>query len=684
MKVSDPIKRAVPFCLCLCILCCLLPAIAAISGSTASIKLCILSDLHYLAAADQAAADGNEWRLYGESAPATEEAIEAVIRQRPDVLLLTGDLTSGAGRASAEELAQKLQKVEQAGIRVFVINGESDMSGGLSPAEFRDIFHAYGYDGADSAAYYQPQPSEEAVQGSLSYAVTPKPGIRLLMIDSEAHEQGVEGGAISDGLMKWVLQQADRARQNGETLIAGIHRPLLAHQSGARSASFNGTIHNSSEIARQFANAGLSYFFTGHMHETDVAQYTSPEGNWLLDMETGSLVTYGAPIRTATVEGGQITLQSESVKEITWQGQRIDYQEHLRQSLFSETAFARYAMRFLDGPLNTLESDGLQKGVETLAKTGELDSALQISISSDLIPMAHDLFAQFDDQWLTADASGKSPLRKEVEQMVEKLCRSALSQTASGQPYTVSDFLTELMLAHSVGQEEPNASFSALLEQLNPALTQALITEQLLPAAASLCDKMLSDLKLDASYLSSGAGALWKPALGIVSSMRAGTLAKLAGFSAADMLKKAFTDERMRQIGAFVSGLAAGFYVDTEGVDDRVDGSGVRYRDGSGVLLTEIPSEASVPEDFVLLQTTEVISAQPVSQAGQTRTTATSVTASALTPDGPSALPSAPLRPPSSPPAAKATVGTPFVTTTLPAILFMAAAAFAASDYRRF
>ena len=54
MKVSDPIKRAVPFCLCLCILCCLLPAIAAISGSTASIKLCILSDLHYLAAAGQA------------------------------------------------------------------------------------------------------------------------------------------------------------------------------------------------------------------------------------------------------------------------------------------------------------------------------------------------------------------------------------------------------------------------------------------------------------------------------------------------------------------------------------------------------------------------------------------------------------------------------------------------------
>ena len=105
MKASDPVKRVVPFCLCLCMaLCCLLPAIAATSGRGASstpIKLCILSDLHYLAASDQAAADGNEWRLYGESAPAAEEAIEAVIRQRPDVLLLTGDLTSGGGRARA-------------------------------------------------------------------------------------------------------------------------------------------------------------------------------------------------------------------------------------------------------------------------------------------------------------------------------------------------------------------------------------------------------------------------------------------------------------------------------------------------------------------------------------------------------------------------------------------------------
>lgn len=734
MKAGDPVKRAVPFCLCLCMaLCCLLPAISATSGrgaSSAPIKLCILSDLHYLAAADQAAADGNEWRLYGESVPAAEEAMDAVILQRPDVLLLTGDLTSGGGRASAEELAQKLQKAERAGIRVFVINGESDTgSGGLSSAEFRAIFHKYGYDGTDSAAYYQPDSSENAMQGGLSYAVTPKPGIRLLMIDSEAYAQGAGGGTISSGLMKWILKQADRARQNGETLIAGMHRPLLAHQSGTVSASFSGTIQNHAEIARQFANAGISYLFTGHMHETDVAQYTSPEGNWLLDMETGSLVTYGAPVRTATVEGGQITLQAESIKEITWQGQRIDYQDHLRQALFSEAAFTNYAMHFLDAPLKALETDGLKKGIETLAKTGELDSAVQkviqsvlqkplalplsgnlsltlrledadtvlvessasfllpalrISISNNLIPMAHDLLAQFDEQWLTADTSGKSPLRKELEQMVTKLCKSALSQTSGGQPYTVSDFLTELMLAHNVGQEAPNAGLSALIEQLNPALTRVLITEQLIPAAASLCDKMLSGLKLDASYLSGEAGALWKPALGVVSSMRAGTLAKLAGFSAADALNKAFTEERVRQIGAFASGFAAGFYVDTAGLDDRVDGPGVRYQDGKGVLLAEGSSEAFVADHTVLSQATQIALTQPASQAKRQSASSASETAAPPKPAEASAPSSAPQRAPASPPASKSTAGTPFMTTTLPAILFMAAAAFAASDYRRF
>lgn len=736
MKVSHPAKRAVPLCLCLCLVCCLLPAIAATTGRSASpapIKLCILSDLHYLSASDQATAAGNDLRLYGESTQAAEEAIEAVIRERPDALILTGDLTSNGERASAEELAQKLKKVEQAGIRVFVINGDSDVcDSGLSPSEFREIFRDYGYDGADGAAYYQPANPDalHPIQGGLSYAVTPLPGVRLLMIDNNVYTDdcsSASGGMISDGLMNWILRQVKQARQNGETLIAGMHRPVLAHKSGTISEALNGVIDHGTKIAQRFADAGLSYLFTGHMHETDVAKYTSPKGNWLLDMETGSLVTYGAPIRTATIEGTQLSLHSESVKEITWQGKRIDYQEHLRQSLFSDTAFASYAMRFLDGPLGTLETDGLKQGIEQIAKTGDLDSAIQkaiqsalqsplsldlggnlnlqlrldgtdavtiessasfllpplhLSISENLIPMVHDLFSQIDAQWLAKDASGKSPLRRETEQIVSKLCASVLSESSNGQRYTVNDFLTDMMLTHNVGQESPDERACALLEQLNPALTRALLTEQVLPAAASLGQKILNSLKLDTSFLSGSASALWKPALGLISSTRAGTLAKLAGFSASDTLQKALTEERVRRIGAAVSDLASGFYVDTEGLDDRVDGTGVRYTDGNGVFLTETAAAPSMPERAVASQEPGSTGMQLTSQAEEQPAPSSGGTSPSEETDDFS-YPSTAHRPSAPPKAAEPATGAPFATVTLPAILFMAAAAFAVSDYRR-
>lgn len=736
--MRQPPKPILSMVLCLCFTACFLPALIATAshtGKPARITLNVLSDLYYLpqGANDTGAAAKGELRLIAESAPAAEEALEMVLRNRPEALVITGDLTNDGTPQSAQALADKLKKVEQAGIPVYVINGDSDVKpGGLTPSEFRAIFREFGYDGSDEAAYYQPADTNDkaAKQGGLSYAVTPKPGVRLLMIDNAVYTDdcpSASGGAISDGLMEWILRQVKAARHNGETLVAGMHRPLLPHKSETVSEALTGVIDSAGKAAQRFADAGLRYIFTGHMHETDVAKYTSPKGNWLLDMETGSLVTYGAPVRTAVAQGDQITLSSQSVKEIAWQGKRVDYQNHLRQRLYSDTAFTQYAMRFLDGWLNTLETDGLKKGIEKIAKTGDLDAVIrkavqaglkkpvtlnlggnfnlqmrldaadavrvessasfllppfQLSISKNLMPIAHDLFAQIDAKWLKKDASGQSPLRAETERLLTKLCTSALSQAPDGRPYTVNMFLTDMMLAHSVGQETPDDRSAALLEQLNPALTRALLTEQVIPAAAAIGQKMLSDLKLDASHLSGSAGVLWKPAFGLISSMRAGTLAKLAGFSVEDALQKAMTDERVSRIGALVSGLASGFLVDTDGIDDRVDGTGVRYTDGKGVLLTTAaPQEPAEPESN---QTSLKPPAAPRPQKlGQTELQTPVATGEAkgeayAAPSPPSARSE-----PAAPRAAAPAAGAPFATVTLPAILFMAAAAFAVSDFRR-
>lgn len=67
----------------------------------------------------------------------------------------------------------------------------------------------------------------------------------------------------SDDLMDWILEQVTAARENGETLIAGMRHPLLPHYSGDEAGSLSDTIDNSSAAADKLADAGLEFVFSG-------------------------------------------------------------------------------------------------------------------------------------------------------------------------------------------------------------------------------------------------------------------------------------------------------------------------------------------------------------------------------------------------------------------------------------
>lgn len=740
--MKHPAKHFLPLFLCFCLAAvCLVPAWVATANSAdapARITLNILSDLHYLplgSSGGQGGGAAQALRLSAESAPAAEEALSTVIRNRPEALLITGDLTNNGERQSAEALADQLRRVERAGIPVYVINGDSDTGpGGLTPSEFRSIFREFGYDGADGAVYYQPLDTgdQHAKQGGLSYAVTPKPGIRLLMIDNEDdpnNRSSVSGGILSDGLMEWVLRQVKQAEKKGETVFAGMHRPLLPHKSDTPAEALNGVVDHGGEAAKRFADAGLPYLFTGHMHETDVAKYTSPAGNWLLEMETGSLVTYGAPIRTAIVEGAQITLRSESVKEINWQGRRVSYPARLKEQLYSDTAFVDYILRFLENDLRQLEANGIKHWLEQRLPTGGLDSAirsalksalrnpvtldlggkwslgsfvirfdgadtvtiessaarllppLQLTVTNHLSPMLSDLLAQMDAQWLAKGADGQSRLQREMELLLTRLCGSALGVTPDGKNFTVNDFLTDMMLVHAVGQEAPDAQATEILNGLRDGLTRALLSEQLLPGASALGQELLDGLKLNTADLSDGAGALWKPTFKLLSSMRVGSLAKLAGFSVDEALQKALTDQRAAQLSSAVFRFASGFYVDTEGIDDRVDGTGVQYTNGVGVALTAQQDVSEATRREASTQSAAAPDSQPPASAAQTLPAPQSTAAPEGS--GTAAPPTAAGTRNSGEPVQTAAVAAAASPSTWSAILFMAAAAFAVSDYRR-
>ncbi len=67
-------------------------------------------------------------RLIGENSAATKSAVEMILADHPEVVLVTGDLTNDGEKQSAIELAALLQRLEDRGIKVYVINGNHDIN----------------------------------------------------------------------------------------------------------------------------------------------------------------------------------------------------------------------------------------------------------------------------------------------------------------------------------------------------------------------------------------------------------------------------------------------------------------------------------------------------------------------------------------------------------------------------
>ena len=59
----------------------------------------------------------------------TDAAFEEIQLLNPDVLIISGDLTLQGEKKSHEELAEKLEQVENAGITVVVIPGKYSLQG---------------------------------------------------------------------------------------------------------------------------------------------------------------------------------------------------------------------------------------------------------------------------------------------------------------------------------------------------------------------------------------------------------------------------------------------------------------------------------------------------------------------------------------------------------------------------
>jgi len=302
------------------------------SSSSSKTVISVISDPHYYS--PSLGTEGSAFEAYlagdrkmiAESDAILQSAINSIKTEKPNILLISGDLTKDGEKLSHEAFAAYLAGIEATGTKVYVIPGNHDINNpdamsysgdsstpvaSVTPEQFASIYDDFGY---GEALYRDPN--------SLSYVAEASDKLWILGIDSCEYDTNIADGApetdgsLSAATKAWVLEKLAEAKLQGITVIGMMHHNLVEHYSLQDELFGDYVIDDSVNLANDFAEAGLSMIFTGHYHANDIVQVTD---SGLYEIETGSLVTRPSPVRTVTINGdGSVEVSSTSVSEINY------------------------------------------------------------------------------------------------------------------------------------------------------------------------------------------------------------------------------------------------------------------------------------------------------------------------------------------------------------------------------
>jgi hypothetical protein len=288
-------------------------------------------------------------KLIRESEAILDSAIKAIIKEgKVKFVLVPGDLTKDGERFNHLLFARKIEKLKRAGIQVYVLPGNHDINNphayryvddeelpipGVSPQMFKSIYRDGGYRQALFQDLY-----------SLSYVVEPVKGVWLIAMDTciydnnRAEGQSTTSGRFTPQTLDWVQRMSRMGTAKGKKVIGMMHHGILEHYNGQSSLFPEYVVENWATVSQQLAEAGLHVVFTGHYHANDVTQRAFEGGNFLIDIETGSLVTYPCPYRIVSLSHDKLEVESRFINE-------IDYDT-------GNDSFSDYAEKYLTEGLN--------------------------------------------------------------------------------------------------------------------------------------------------------------------------------------------------------------------------------------------------------------------------------------------------------------------------------------------
>jgi len=300
------------------------------------LKIAVLSDLHYMDPS-LLREDGSAFQMYlmqdrkllAESSAILQEVVNELLIEKPDLVLISGDLTKDGELVCHQAVIKQLRILEANRIKVLVVPGNHDINNPdavlfdgdntepvatVSPEQFRSLYADYGY---GSAIASDPN--------SLSYISEPFKNLFVLAIDANEYydntsEYSVTAGNIKDATMEWITTQlAGLKSKKGKVVIGMMHHGVIEHFMGESVIFPDYLVDDRFARADELMQAGLEVIFTGHFHGNDAVQLAS--GDLLLtDIETGSPVSYNSPYRIIDLIDNKMYVETKHITSIDYPG----------------------------------------------------------------------------------------------------------------------------------------------------------------------------------------------------------------------------------------------------------------------------------------------------------------------------------------------------------------------------
>ncbi|MCQ4637869.1 metallophosphoesterase [Anaerovorax odorimutans] len=315
----------------------------------------IAADLHYLSpdlekgsayfAEMMKESDG---KLTEYSSQITDAFLEKAVHQKPDALILAGDLTFNGELKSLQELAGKLKRVQDAGIPVLVIPGNHDIAypyaaeykgdevteaENISQKQFKDICGEFGFkygQASDSASF------------SYIYSLAEDVSVLLLDANTENH-----AGVIREETLNWA-QEALESKETSHALTFSVTHQNVLPQNPLLSEGF--VLKNDREVQSLLKTGGIKNNFSGHSH---ILHEAKAEG--LRDLAVSSLTV--SPLQ-------YVVVNIDEKRNMTYSAKKVDIMQEKAAMRFKECT-ERQIFRELD-PLS-IEKERKRKMAEFAA-----------------------------------------------------------------------------------------------------------------------------------------------------------------------------------------------------------------------------------------------------------------------------------------------------------------------------